>query len=267
MTAHLEATSLTVRHPGAERDSVRDLHLSVERGEILCLAGPNGSGKSTTLAALGRELRPRAGSITLGGTPIWSIPRRAFAKKVARLPQEPIFPEGLTIEALVESGRYPYTGALRGLDHCDRRAVDEAISAMDLQHLRTRPMERLSGGERRRAWLAMVLCQRAEILLLDEPIASLDIRHRWEVLGHLARLNREWGVTMVIVMHELELAAALAHRIATFTRGRLYEVAHPTHALRGEMLIDVFGVEGSFHETHGSTRLAVHAVADPLRSL
>lgn len=267
MTAFLEATNLTVRHPGATGDAVRDLHLEVARGEILCLAGPNGSGKSTTLAALGRELRPREGNVLIGGTPIWSIARRTFARRVAHLPQEPIFPEGLTVEALVQSGRYPHTGALRGLDRCDRQAVDEAIAHMDLQHLRTRPMERLSGGERRRAWLAMVLCQRAEILLLDEPIASLDIRHRWEVLGHLARLNREWGVTMVIVLHELELAAALAHRIATFTRGRLYEVAHPAHALRGEMLLDVFGVEGSFHESHGSMRLAVHAAAEPLRSL
>jgi iron complex transport system ATP-binding protein len=267
MTAFLEANGLTVRHPGATRDSVRDLHLSVDRGEILCLAGPNGSGKSTTLAALGRELRPRAGTITLGGESIWSLSRRTFARKVAHLPQEPVFPEGLTVEALVQSGRYPHTGPLRGFDRCDRQAVDEAIADMDLQHLRARPMERLSGGERRCAWLAMVLCQRAEILLLDEPIASLDIRHRFEVLGHLARLNREWGVTMILVLHELELAAALAHRIATFTRGRLYEVAHPAHALRGEMLLDVFGVDGSFHHERGSMRLDVHAAAEPLRSL
>ena len=244
MTALLEATGLTVRHPEATRDSVHDLHLSLERGEILCLGGPGGSGRSTALAALARELRPTAGTVTLHGTPIWSLSRRAFARKVAYLPQEPRFPENLTVEELVRSGRHPHATPLHGLDRPDGQAVDAAIADMDLQHLRNRSMDGLSGSERRRAWLAMVLCQRAEVLLLDEPIASLDPRYRFEVLGHLARLNREWGVTMVIALHELDLAAALAHRIATITRGRLYEVAPPSRALRGEMLLDVFGIDG-----------------------
>jgi len=250
VTALLEATQLSVRHPGAAHDSLHDLQLSVMRGEVLCLSGARGSGKSTTLAALARTVRPREGDVTMAGTPIWAMAPDAFTRKVAHLPQDPSFANATTVEELVGSGRVPHP--------CDQQAIDEAIANLELQHVRTRPMESLSAGERRRAWLAMVLCRRAEVLLLDDPLASLDLRHRWELLGHLARLNREWGVTMVIVLPELELAAALAHRIAILTRGRLYEIAHPARLLRGEMLLDVFG-------EHCVLQPDAHLVTDALR--
>jgi iron complex transport system ATP-binding protein len=268
VSPHLEARGLHLRHPGAERDAVRDLYLQVERGEILCLVGPNGSGKSTTLSGLARELRPRAGELRLLGRDAWAIPRREFARRVARLPQEPLCPEGLTVEALVAGGRNPHVRFLAGFEQADRQALHDALSAMDLDAVRHRAVETLSGGERRRAFLAMVLCQQAEILLLDEPTAALDVRHQWEVLELLARINRERGVTLVVVLHDLETAARFAHRLAVFYRGRLYQCAPPSQTLLPEMLLDVFHVAAEVViESGGARRVIVKQPADPLRNL
>lgn len=263
----LEAAGIHLRHPGAERDAVRDVHLRVEAGEILCLVGPNGSGKSTTLAALGRELTPRMGRVTLDGEDAWSVPRKAFARRVARLPQEPVCPEGLTVEELAASGRHPHSRFLRPPSREDLDAVHEALAWMELSDLRRRPVETLSGGERRRAWLAMALGQGAGTLLLDEPTAGLDLRHQWEVLERLRRIHRERGVTVVIVLHDLEQAARLADRVAVFARGRIYAAGPPAAALDPEMLLDVFAVEAEITPGARSPRLEVLRPADPLRNL
>lgn len=263
----LEAAGVHLRHPGAERDAVRDAHLRVEAGEILCLVGPNGSGKSTTLAALGRELAPRLGAVTLDGEDVWSVPRKAFARRVARLPQEPVCPEGLTVEELAASGRHPHSRFLRGPSRTDLDAVHEALAWMELLDLRRRAVETLSGGERRRAWLAMALGQGAGTLLLDEPTAGLDLRHQWEVLERLRRINRERGVTVVIVLHDLEQAARLADRVAVFARGRVYDAGPPAEVLDPGMLLDVFAVEAALTPGAAAPRLEVLRPADPMRNL
>ncbi len=266
-SARLAAEGVHLRHPGADRDSVRDLHLRVEPGEIVCLVGPNGSGKSTTLAGLGRDLRPREGTVRLDGEDVWRLPRRRFARAVARLPQEPRSPEGLTVEALVTGGRNPHLPLLGAPRAADRRAVAQALREMDLADLRHRTVETLSGGERRRAWIAMVLAQEADALLLDEPTAGLDLRHQWEVLDLLVRINRERKATLVVVLHDLEQAARIAHRLAVFHRGRLYRAAPPGEVLEKEMLRDVFRVEADVRREVGALRLRVERPADPIRSL
>jgi iron complex transport system ATP-binding protein len=263
----LRAERVHLRHVSAERDSLRDVSLAARRGEVLALVGPNGSGKSTLLAALARDLEPRSGRIWIGDTDAWRLSRRAFARSVARLPQDPVCPEGMRVEALVTTGRYARRGPLLPLTAEDRRAVRDAVAALDLADLRQRPVETLSGGERRRAWLAMVLAQGAEILLLDEPTAALDVRQQWEVMLLLGRLNRERGVTLVVSLHDLELAAALAHRVAVLHRGRLYDVGAPEQCIRSEMLRDVFGVDAEVTKEDGLLRVRVHGPADPLRSL
>jgi iron complex transport system ATP-binding protein len=255
------------RHPTAERDALRDLSLTVERGEILALVGPNGSGKSTALATLGRALVPRIGTVLLDGEDTRHLARKTFARRVARLPQHPECPEGLTVEELVASGRHPHRGFLKPLGDADRSAVREALRAVDVLDLRQRKVETLSGGERRRVWLAMVLCQDAALLLLDEPTAALDLRHQREVLDLLARLNHARGVTIVVVLHDLEHAASLAHRIAILHRGRLYEVGAPRVCLRPDMLRDVFGVDARVRDDEGGLRVHVLGSSDPLRAL
>jgi iron complex transport system ATP-binding protein len=263
----LEAERLHLRHPQADRDAVRDVTLAVHAGEVLALVGPNGSGKSTLLAGLGRELTPRQGAVRLAGRPIASIPRRQLARRLARLPQEPAVPEGLTVEALVRNGRHPHVGALAPLSPGDLAAVRAALAAMDLQDLRARKIETLSGGERRRTWIAMVLAQESEILLLDEPTAALDLRHQWEVLDLLARASRERGLTIAVSLHDLEQAAALAHRVAVMHRGRLYAAGPPERCLGEETLRDVFAVDARVSKDDGAITIRVHGPGDPLRSL
>lgn len=267
MSVHLRAERIHVRHPRADRDAVRDVSLAVNRGEVVALVGPNGSGKSTTLAALGRSLRPRTGHVLLGDRDVWSLPRREFALAVARLPQDPQCPEGLNVQQLVASGRHAHRSFFGSWSTDDRRALREAVRMMDLADLEHRPVETLSGGERRRAFIAMVLAQRSTTLLLDEPTAALDVRHQWEVIETLRRINREAGVTIVVVLHDLEQAAALAHRIAVMHRGRVYEVGEPQRCLHAEMLQDVFAVEAQVEKQDGRIRVGVLRPCDPLRAL
>jgi len=265
--ATLRARGLHVRHRKAEHDAVRDLDLAVRGGEILALVGPNGSGKSTALAALGRGIAARAGTVLLGDADVWSRSARVFARTVARLPQLPEAPEGLAVRELVASGRHVHTPWLGTPGRADHLAVREALQAVDVGDLRGRKLETLSGGERRRAWLAMMLCQQAPVLLLDEPTAALDLRHQYELLAVLRELNRTRGVTMVVVLHDLEHAARLADRVAVLQRGRLYDVGPPAACITPAMLRDVFGVEARIGTEEGRLRIVVLGPADPARHL
>jgi iron complex transport system ATP-binding protein len=267
VSALLAAERVHLRPVGAERDAVRDVSLGVGAGEIVALVGPNGSGKSTLLAGLGRELPPRTGAIRLEGRDAARIARRRFARRVARLPQEPACPEGFSVEALVFAGRHPHVGFLAAHAGSDRGAVAGALQAMDLEDLRARRVETLSGGERRRAWLAMVLAQQSEVLLLDEPTAALDLRHQWEVLALLARASRERGLALVLSLHDLEQAASLAQRIAVLHRGRLYASGPPEACIGEEMLRDVFGVDARVSKEDGQLRIRVRGPADAVRTL
>ncbi len=267
MSVLLAAERLHVRHPRVGRDAVRDVSLALHAAEVVALVGPNGSGKSTLLAALAGEIAPRSGRVTLDGRPLARVPRRQRARRLARLPQDPACPEGLTVEQLVAHGRHPHRGAFEPLGPGDRRAIASALAAFDLGELRGRAVETLSGGERRRAWLAMVLAQEPEILLLDEPTTALDLRQRFELLALLARAHRERGLTLMVSLHDLEEAAALAQRVAVLHRGRLYESAHPALALRAETLRDVFGVHAHVDKEDGLLRIRVQGPATPLRSL
>jgi len=263
----LEAERVHLRHAGAERDAVRDAGLAVGQGEIVALVGPNGSGKSTLIAGLGRDLRPRSGRVRFEGRDAFRLPRRRFARRVARLPQEPGCPEGITVDELVHHGRHPHVGPFAARGPGDARAVRRALSAMDLVDLRRRKLETLSGGERRRAWLAMTLAQESDVLLLDEPTAALDLRHQWEVLELLARANRERGLTVVVSLHDLEQAAHLSHRLVVMFRGRVYAAGPPEQCLSEEMLRDVFGVDARVIKEDGVLRVRVRGPADALRSL
>lgn len=262
-----EVDRVHLRHPGSDRDAVRDLSLRIHAGEILALVGPNGSGKSTLLAGLGDEIRPERGVVRFDGRAVPEIGRRAFARRVARLPQEPAAPEGLRVEDLVRSGRHPHVGAFARYRGEDERAIRNALRAMDLLDLVRRKLETLSGGERRRAWLAMVLAQEPEVLLLDEPTTALDLRHQWEVLDLVARVNRDRGATVVLSLHDLEQAIAHAHRVAVIHRGRLYDVGPPEACLSEETLRDVFGVDARIEKQDGALRIRVRGPGDPIRSL
>jgi iron complex transport system ATP-binding protein len=263
MSDLLVATGIHARHPSSSRDALRDLTLGVARGEILVLVGPNGSGKSTTLAVLANDLRPRRGTVHLDGVDVRRYGRRAFASRVARLAQQPVCPEGLTVEQLAFCGRHPHRRMFAGADARDRDVVRAALDAVDALGLRARDVQTLSGGERRRAWLAMALSQEAEIMLLDEPTAALDLRHRHELLALLLRLREREGRTIVVVLHDLADAAMIADRVAVLQGGRLYDVGPPARCLTPRLLRDVFGVIADVTSAAGRTTVTVHGPVGP----
>jgi iron complex transport system ATP-binding protein len=267
VTPAVEALRLHVRHAGATRDAVRDLTLRIGTSEIVALVGPNGSGKSTALAALARVLPARQGSVRVGGVDVKSIGRRALARRMAFLPQEPACPEGLTVGEVVACGRHARATALGRHLPAERAAVTDALALLDLVDLRDRTMQQLSGGERRRAWLAMLMAQQAPVILLDEPTAALDLLHRWEVLDLLLRINRDLGTTIVTVLHDLAEVARIAHRAAVLFRGRLYAAGPPAACLRAETLRDVFAVETEVTFASGAPRIDVIRPTQPLRRL
>lgn len=267
MTSTLEARRLKLRPRGADHDVVRDVSMTLRPGEILALVGPNGSGKSTLLSALARSLEPRGGELRLGEEDAARMTRRRFAREVAWLPQQPEAAQGVTVEELVAQGRHAHRPLVGGPSPEDRRAVDRALRAMDVLDLRRRAVETLSGGERRRVWLALALAQEAPVLLLDEPTAALDLRHQWEVLALLSALNREHGLTLCVVLHDLEQAAALAHRVVVLHRGRIYTSGAPEVCLSEETLRDVWAVDARVSKEDGFLRIRVRGPADPVRHL
>lgn len=171
------------------------------------MIGHNGSGKSTLLKMLGRHQPPSSGQVVLNDMPLAQWDSKAFAREVAYLPQQLPAAEGMTVRELVAIGRYPWHGALGRFRQEDRQQVEEAIALVDLKPLANRLVDSLSGGERQRAWLAMMVAQNSRCLLLDEPTSALDIAHQVEVLGLIQRLSHERGLTVIAVLHDINMAA------------------------------------------------------------
>lgn len=218
------------------------LSLSIEQGSITALVGPNGSGKSTMLKALARMLHPRHGAVYLDGRDIARLPTREVARRLAILPQGPSAPEELTVAELVEQGRYPHVGPLRLFNDADRAAIARALAETNMTSFRARPLDSLSGGERQRAWIALALAQETPILLLDEPTTFLDIGFQFEVLDLVQRLNEQQGMTIVLVLHDLNQAARFSHRMVVFEAGEIVADGPPASVLTRDMLADVFHV-------------------------
>lgn len=239
----LAAQNLSVGY--LERGVIDRLSLDIARGGITALVGPNGSGKSTLLKALARLLKPNAGAVLLDGKAIHHLPTAEIARQMAILPQSPSAPHGLTVRELVEQGRYPHVGALRMLRAQDHEAITRALELTDMQRFAHRPLDNLSGGERQRAWIALTLAQDTPVLLLDEPTTFLDIGHQLEVLALVEQLNRERGMTIVLVLHDLNQAARYADRMVVLNRGAICADGAPADVLTPSLLAEVFGVRVS----------------------
>lgn len=196
------------------------LTLDIAPASFTVILGPNGCGKSTLLRVLGGALTPSQGRALLDGADLASLRRKAVARRLAYLPQQPIAPEMITVRDLVSRGRYPHQSLLRQWSAADASAVDAALAATDLDAIADEPVHTLSGGQRQRAWLALVLAQEAGIMLLDEPTTFLDIRHQLDLLELCARLHRA-GRTLVVVLHDLNLALRYAERIVMMRDGRI----------------------------------------------
>ncbi|GGM06141.1 ABC transporter ATP-binding protein [Dactylosporangium sucinum] len=240
MTARLRASGLRLGY--GDTVVVDGLDLDVPDGAVTAVVGPNGCGKSTLLRALGRLLRPRAGEVLLDGRRLDRIPTREVARAIGMLPQSPVAPDGLTVADLVMRGRHPHQNWLRQWSRADQEIVTEALEWTDIRDLADRPVDTLSGGQRQRAWISMALAQGTEILLLDEPTTYLDLNHQIDVLDLVARLHRERGRTIVMVLHDLSLAARYADHVVAMRDGRIVAQGPPSSVFTVDLLADVFGL-------------------------
>ncbi len=221
---------------------VDGLDLDVLAGTVTAVIGPNGCGKSTLLRALGRLLRPSGGQVLLDGERIDRTPTREVAKVLGMLPQAPLAPDGLTVADLVARGRHPHQAWYRQWSSDDEQAVATALEWTGITELAERPIDELSGGQRQRAWISMALAQGTDLLLLDEPTTFLDLAHQMEVLELVRRLHREAGRTVVMVLHDLNLAARFADRLVAMRDGRIVAAGPPAEIVTEELLAEVFGL-------------------------
>ena len=243
MTTRLNASNLTLSY--GEREVVHDLDLQIPDGQITVIVGANASGKSTLLRGLARLLRPTRGAVMLDGTLISEVPTRDVAKKLGLLPQSPIAPEGITVRDLVARGRHPHQSWWRQGGADDERAVETALRAAGAEDIADRDVDELSGGQRQRAWIAMAVAQETDLLLLDEPTTFLDVAHQLDVLELVHDLNRDHGRTVVLVLHDLNLACRYAHHIVVMRDGRILAEGVPSEVVTPELLREGFGVEAS----------------------
>lgn len=237
----LEAKDLTISY-GTE-PVIDNLNLAIPKGKITVLIGSNGCGKSTLLRTIARLLRPRSGTVLLNGEEIAKLPAKEVSRRMAILPQGPSAPEGLTVSQLVRQGRYPHQSWLKQWSREDERMVRLALESTRLSELADRPVDALSGGQRQRAWIAMTLAQGTETLLLDEPTTYLDMSHQIEVLDLLFELNEREGRTIVMVLHDLNLACRYAHHIVAVHNKTVFAQGRPEDIVTREMVRTVFRMD------------------------
>ncbi len=234
-------------------DRVISEHLSVQipHGTVTVIVGANACGKSTLLRGLARLLKPRDGTVLLNGTDIHRLPTKEVATRLGILPQQPIAPEGITVADLVSRGRHPHQRFFRQWSTADEAAVDAALTATRTAELADRSVDELSGGQRQRVWIALALAQGTPLMLLDEPTTFLDLAHQVEVLDLLAELNATEDRTIVLVLHDLNLACRYAHHLIAMSDGAIVAEGPPGEIITADLVADVFD-------------LHAHIIPDPL---
>ncbi len=218
------------------------LDLTLSAGKVTVFCGPNGCGKSTSLKALRRLLRPQSGNIFLNGESIATFSTKRLARQIAMLTQSPLAPEELLVEQLIELGRYAHRRRFAGISPADRQAIDDAMAACQLEDLRHRPLGALSGGQLQRAWLATVLAQDSPVILLDEPTSHLDLKHQIETLELIRHLNATQNKTIVLVLHDINLAARYADEMVMFHHGQVFTQGAPDTVMTEAILSEVFAI-------------------------
>lgn len=230
---------------------VDGVDLEIPPGRISVIVGANACGKSTLLKTLSRLISAQGGSVALDGIRLDRIPTKELARTLGLLPQQPIAPEGIVVADLIGRGRHPHQKMFRSWSADDDRAVTEALSATGTLELADRSVDELSGGQRQRVWIAMALAQETDVLLLDEPTTFLDVTHQIEVLDLLTDLNRDRGTTIVMVLHDLNLAARYADQLIAMKDGRVHATGAPSDIVTASLVEEVFG-------------LANHITTDPV---
>lgn len=237
---------------------LEDVSVNIPSEKITIIIGANGCGKSTLLKTMARIIKQRSGDIFLDDTNIKKIKAKELAQLVAVLPQSPVTPSGLLVKELVGYGRFPHQNTLSGLHKEDIEIMDWAMQETGLKDLQNRPLDQLSGGQRQRAWIAMALAQQTKMLLLDEPTTYLDMSYQLEILELLQKMNKENKQTVVMVLHELNLACRFADHIIGMKQGEVIFEGSPSTVITTENLAKIYGVKVELQDSkHGGYPVCV----------
>ena len=253
---YLELRGLAVGYNG--KALIHGIELGVKRGEIVTLVGPNGSGKSTILKTITSQLERISGQALLSGKDIREYSRKELAEQMAVVLTGRLQTELMTCRDVAAMGRYPYTGRLGILSEQDERKVDEALAQVHAEHLAERSFDAVSDGERQRILLARAICQEPEIIVLDEPTSFLDIRHKLELLSILHRMAREQKITVVMSLHEVDLAMKISDRIICVRGEEIFACGTPEEVLSDEVIRELYDLDpacGTFDALTGSVEL------------
>lgn len=251
---YLALEALTVGYDG--KALIRDISLDIRCGEIVALIGPNGAGKSTILKSIANQLKALAGTVVIDGHDLSQLSPRDLARKMAVMLTERARPELMTCWDVAASGRYPYTGRLGILSPEDARKVEEALSSVQALDLRRRSFDAISDGQRQRVLLARAICQEPEVIVLDEPTSFLDIRYKLELLSILRRMSREKGITIVMSLHEIDLAQKIADKILCVKGDAIAYYGAPEKAFEPAKLCALYAIDaGAYDPAFGSIEL------------
>lgn len=221
---------------------LNEIELKIPSNKISVIIGANGCGKSTLLKTLAKLIKPSSGEVTLDGKAISKIPPKQLARVLGILPQSPVVPEGITVADLIGRGRFPHQSLLSGWSKKDYDAVAEAMEIMKITEFANHDIDELSGGQRQRVWIAMALAQQTDILFLDEPTTFLDITYQVEILDLLTDLNRKYGTTIVMVLHDINLSARYADYIFALEKGKLVGEGKPSEIITSTLVKEIFGL-------------------------
>ena len=240
-TPRITARDLHVAY--ADRTVVNNVNVDFPAGHITTIIGPNGCGKSTLLRSLARLIPIQSGHVLMNGQDMSSYSRKELAQHLSMLPQSPIAPEGLLVSDLVSRGRHPHQSWIRQWSSTDQHEVHQALDMTRSLELADRRLDALSGGQRQRVWISMVLAQCTETLLLDEPTTYLDLATSIEILQLIRTLRKELNRTVVMVLHDLNLAARYSDRIVVMNSGTILEHGSPSEVIRADLLEEAFGLK------------------------
>lgn len=243
----IEVNSITKRY--GNNTVVNNVSVQIPRGGITAIIGPNGAGKSTLLSIISRLMKPDGGVVSIDGDDINQIVSDNLARRMAVLRQDNHLAVRLTVADLVGFGRYPYNKGRPTT--ADREHIEAALDFLELQELRHRFLDELSGGQRQRAFVAMVLCQDTDYILLDEPLASLDMRHAVAMMKRLQRVTEELNKTVVLVLHDINFASTYADSIIAMKDGELVVHASPSEVITPAVLREVYDMDVAVHEIDG----------------
>lgn len=251
--------SLSIRY--AQKNVIRNFSFTVNKGEIVSIIGPNGSGKSTLLKAIARHIPYYEGSVELAGTNLKTMSPKQVARQLCMLSQKNQAPHDMTVGDLVAYGRYPHKKWFEKLNDEDREIIQWSLEKTHLTAYENRTVSSLSGGESQRAWIAMALAQRPQVLLLDEPTTYLDISHQHEVLELIRELNREMGMTIVMVLHDLNQASRYSDNIIVVQAGEKAMDGPPNQVMTTNMIRQVYRMDSEIQYMPSERKPRIHLLS------